>query len=85
MHLGGIISEACHDLTLTEFDLKPAIPSAINDISYQSVPGKNFAVRYVAEDEDGNRILQDSMYIRVYFDDQLYTFKPLADGGHYKN
>lgn len=85
MHLGGIISEACHDLTLTEFDLKPAIPSAINEISYQSVPGKNFVVRYVAEDEDGNRILQDSMYIRVYFDDQLYTFKPLADGGHYKN
>lgn len=85
MHLGGIISEGCHDLTLKEFKLIPAIPAAATDLSCTSVPADNLRIYYEPKDQDGNRILEDSLYFRIYFDDELYTLIPTSEGGNYKN
>lgn len=85
MHLGGIVSEGCHGLTLKKFDMKSAIPADINDVSMQTVPGTSFIIKYTPEDVDGNYMLEDSIFLRMYLDDKLYTFKPKDQGGKYKN
>lgn len=85
MMLGGTIEEECWNLRLEEFNVSPAIPVAPWDITLSTLPDDNLRVYFEEKDVDGNVLVADSVYFRIYLDDELLTFVPASQGGDYEN
>lgn len=85
LKLGGIITEDCNSLKLKPYTISPAIPKPVTYISFLSSPSPgSFNFYYPVEDENGEILVTDSLYFRMYLDGKPYTFVPKSEGGQYE-